>query len=63
MDRTTEQAVGFAQLSTEVAAQLPGRHLMVALTLLGLPLVGVSDVSVVVDTSGPQWLAGSVGGV
>ena len=63
MDKATEQAVDFPELSREVAAELPGRHLMVALTLLGLPLVGVSDVSVVVDTSGPQWLAGSVGGV
>lgn len=48
------------ELDSQHTAELPGRHLMVALTLLGLPLVGVSDVAVNVDTRGPNWL-GSVG--
>ncbi len=60
MDKATEQAVDFPELSREVAAELPGRHLMATVSILGLPLVGVSDVGVNVDTSGPGWLVGSL---
>ena len=50
------------ELERQHTAELPSRDLLVAVTLFGLPLVGVSDVAVNVDTSGPNWL-GSVGGV
>ena len=43
-------------LSKEQAIELPARELMAAVTLFGLPIVGVSDVSVNADTSGPGWL-------
>ena len=50
------------ELESQLAAELPGRHLMAALTLLGLPLVGVSGVDVNINTAGPNWL-GSIGNV
>ena len=51
------------ELESQHAAELPSRELLISVNLLGIPLVGVSDVSVTVDTSGPNWLFGSVGGV
>ena len=53
---------GFTREELEVqhAAELPARELMVTVSVLGLPLVGVSDVAVNVNTSGPNWL-GSIG--
>ncbi len=48
------------ELEGQPAAELPARELMVTVSVLGLPLVGVSDVAVNVNTSGPNWL-GSVG--
>ena len=48
------------ELDSQHTADLPGRHLMAALTVFGIPLVGVSGVDVNVDTAGPNWL-GSIG--
>ena len=48
------------ELAGQHTAELPVRHLMAALTVLGLPLVGVDGVNLNVDTRGPNWL-GSVG--
>lgn len=50
------------ELDSQHAAELPGRHLMAALTVLGLPIVGVSGVDVNINTAGPNWL-GSIGNV
>ena len=50
------------ELDSQHAAELPGRHLMAALTVLGLPLVGIDGVSLNIDTRGPNWL-GSIGRV
>jgi hypothetical protein len=50
------------ELDGQRAAELPRRDLLIALTLFGIPLAGVSGVGVNVDTAGPNWL-GSVGGV
>lgn len=44
------------ELEDQHAAELPGRDLLAAVTLFGIPLVGVSGVSANVDTSGPGWL-------
>ena len=49
--------------SSELAVQLPSRRMMATISVLGLPLLGVSDVGVNVDTTGPEWLIGSVGSV
>lgn len=49
-----------AELESQHAAELPRRQLLAAVTVLGIPLVGVSDVGVNIDTAGPNWL-GSIG--
>ncbi|MGH9276981.1 MAG: hypothetical protein ACRD12_02575 [Acidimicrobiales bacterium] len=51
------------ELANEQAAELPGRDLLAGISLLGIPLLGIDGVTVNVDTSGPNWLAGSVGSV
>lgn len=43
------------ELAGQHAAELPGRDLLAALTVFGLPIVGVSDVAV--NISGPRFLA------
>ena len=58
---TEPHAFSLAELDRQHTAELPSRDLLVALTVFGLPLVGVSDVAVNVNTSGPNWLFGSVG--
>lgn len=57
--------IGFsaAELDSQHAAEFPRRDLLVGVSLLGLPLAGVSDVAVNVDTAGPNWLFGSIGSV
>jgi hypothetical protein len=52
-----------SELDGQHAAQLPRRDLLIGVSVLGLPLAGVSDVSVNVDTRGPNWLFGSIGSV
>lgn len=52
-----------AELDSQHTAELPRRDLLIGVSLLGIPLAGVSDVAVNVDTSGPNWLFGSVGSV
>ena len=42
-------------LESQHTAELPSRDLLAALTIFGLPLVGVSDVGA--DISGPRFLA------
>ena len=42
-------------LENQHTAELPSRDLLAALTIFGLPLVGVSDVGA--DISGPRFLA------
>lgn len=51
------------ELAAQHAAELPPRDLLITVSILGLPLVGVSDVGVTVDTSGPNWLFGGIGSV
>jgi len=52
-----------AELDAQHTAELPRRDLLIGVSVLGLPLVGVSDVAVNVDTRGPNWLFGSIGSV
>jgi hypothetical protein len=59
---------GDAELSVEEmdgqqAHELPGRDLLLGISLLGIPLVGLDGVNVNVDTAGPNWLFGSIGSV
>ncbi len=53
------QDFSIEELDSQHTAELPGRRLMAALTLLGLPLVGISGVDVNINTSGPGWLFSS----
>jgi hypothetical protein len=50
-------------LESQHVAELPARTLMIGVSLLGIPLAGVDGVAVNVDTSGPNWLFGSIGSV
>jgi hypothetical protein len=52
-----------SELEAQHSAVLPARNLMIGVSVLGLPLVGLDGVAVNVDTSGPNWLFGSVGSV
>lgn len=51
------------ELEDQHGAELPVRDLMIGVSLLGLPLVGIDGLTVNVDTSGPNWLFGAVGSV
>ncbi len=55
-----DSAFTLDELDRQHAAELPRRDLLIGVSLLGIPLAGVSDVSVNVDNRGPNWL-GSVG--
>jgi hypothetical protein len=50
-------------LEGQQAAELPTRDLLIGVSLFGIPLAGVDGVAVNADTSGPNWLFGSVGNV
>lgn len=45
------------ELEQEHASELPGRDLLVNISLLGIPLMGITDVTALVNTAGPSWLA------
>jgi hypothetical protein len=51
------------ELESQHAAELPARDLLIGISLLGIPLAGLDGVAVNVNTSGPNWLLGSVGSV
>ena len=48
--------VGLAEMAEQQAFELPARELLLGLSVLGLPLLGVSGLDVNVNTSGPGWL-------
>lgn len=56
MPRIHTDDLGFEDLEHEEAIELPKRHLMATVSVLGFPVAGVSDVGVNADTSGPGWL-------
>lgn len=51
------------ELDGQHAAELPTRDLLITVSILGLPLAGVDGLNANVDTSGPNWLFGSIGQV
>lgn len=57
------EGLSIDELDAQHAAALPDRSLLIGVSLLGIPLVGLDGVNVNVDTSGPNWLFGSVGSV
>jgi hypothetical protein len=46
------------ELESQHAAELPTRDLMIGVSLLGLPLVGLDGLAANINTSGPNWLFG-----
>lgn len=57
------EGLSVEELDREQATELPGRDLLLGVSILGLPLASLDGLSVNVDTSGPNWLAGSIGSV
>jgi hypothetical protein len=58
MHNTDPADLSVQELEAQHAAELPARELMIGVSILGLPLVGVDGLSANVDTSGPNWLFG-----
>lgn len=44
------------ELDQANVCELPGRDLLLSISLLGIPLLGLDGVTVNVDTTGPGWL-------
>lgn len=51
------------ELAAEHVEVLPPRDLFLTISILGLPLIGIGDLAINIDTSGPNWLFGSVGSI
>jgi hypothetical protein len=51
------EEISVEELEHEHASELPGRELLMGITLLGIPLMGITDVTALVNTAGPNWLA------
>ena len=51
------EEISVEELEHEHAAELPGRELLIGISLLGIPLVYVPDLGAVLSTAGPNWLA------
>ena len=54
MANRTSSMFSTEELDSEAARELPSRDLLATVSILGLPLVGVSDVAV--NISGPGFL-------
>lgn len=59
MTQNSEFEITMDELEVQEASELPSRELLATISVLGLPLLGISDVSVNLDTSGPGWLISS----
>ena len=51
------EEISVEELEQEHASELPGRDLLINISLLGIPLMGIGDLSALVNTAGPNWLA------
>jgi hypothetical protein len=58
MIRNNDGELTIEDLEGQHAAQLPDRDLMIGISLLGIPLVGLDGLAVNVNTAGPNWLFG-----
>ena len=56
MNQTQTPGFGRDELEAQHTAELPRRELLASVTLFGIPIAGVSDVAVNVNTTGPGWL-------
>ena len=51
------EEISVEELEQEHASELPGRDLLINISLLGIPLMGIGDLSALVNSAGPNWLA------
>jgi len=51
------EEISVEELEHEHAAELPRRDLLINISVLGIPVMGISDVTALVNTIGPNWLA------
>ena len=58
----TSNRLTMVELENQRADVLPNRDLLISISLLGIPLLGLDGVTINVDTKGPNWLAGAIGG-
>lgn len=56
MNQVQTPGFGRDELQAQHTAELPRRELLASVILFGIPIAGVSDVAVNVNTSGPGWL-------
>ncbi len=61
MTSTNTSDFTIEELEGQHAAVLPARDLLIGISLLGIPLAGLDGLAVNVNTSGPNWLFGSIG--
>jgi len=51
------EEISVEELEREHAAELPGRDLLINISFLGIPLMGITDLGALLNTAGPNWLA------
>ena len=51
------EEISVEELEQEHASELPRRDVLISISVLGIPLMGISDVTALVNTIGPNWLA------
>lgn len=56
MRNPPSRAFTLEELERQHISELPRRDLMVGISILGLPLLGISDVAANIDTTGPGYL-------
>jgi hypothetical protein len=56
MQTHTSRAFSLEELEHQHIAELPRRDLLAGISILGLPLLAVTDVSANINTAGPGWL-------
>jgi hypothetical protein len=51
------EEISVEELEQEHASELPRRDMLINSSVLGIPLMGITDVTALVNTVGPNWLA------